>query len=126
MILALSVLQTEMSYFDARDELELRHRVDLVQLSEDLARVGGESHQHGQVRQGHQGHVVLRVGPGLGVGDQIDSILKERGSSKCGEIWDITDLLCLQSGGMKISIPHKLRVVHTDDRALQNHRVIIF
>ena len=44
MILALSVLQTEMSYFDARDELELRHRVDLVQLSEDLARVGGESH----------------------------------------------------------------------------------
>ena len=78
-ILALSVLQTEVSYFDARDELELSHRVDLVQLGQDLAGVGGEGHQHGQVGEGHQGHVVLRVGPGLGVGDQIDGILKRRG-----------------------------------------------
>ena len=74
-ILALSVLQTEMSNFDAGDELELRHRVDLVELGEDLASVGGEGHQHCQVRERHQGNVVLRVGPGLGVGDQVDSIL---------------------------------------------------
>ena len=77
-ILALSVLQTEMSYFDAWDELELRHRVHLVELGEDLASVGGEGHQHSQVGEGHQGHVVLRVGPGLGVSDQIDGILKRR------------------------------------------------
>ena len=76
MILALSVLQTEVSYFDARDELELRDRVDLVQLGQDLPSVGGERHQHGQVGEGHQGHVVLRVGPGLGVGDQIDGVLE--------------------------------------------------
>ena len=78
MILALSVLQTEVSYFDARDELELSNRVDLVQLGQDLPGVGGEGHQHSQVGEGHQGHVVLRVGPGLGVSYQIDRVLRIR------------------------------------------------
>ena len=90
MILALSVLQTEVSYFDARDELELRHRVDLVQLGQDLAGVSGEGHQHSQVGERHQGHVVLRVGPGLGVGDQIDGVLKVgiiEGCEGCEGVW---------------------------------------
>ena len=77
MILALPMLQTEVSDLDARDKLELRHRVDLVELGQDLASVSGEGHQHSQVGEGHQGHVVLGVGPGLGVGDQIDGILED-------------------------------------------------
>ena len=81
MILALPVLQTEMSYLDARDELELRHRVDLVELGQDLASVGGEGHQHSQVGESHQGYVVLRVGPSLGVGDEIDGVLEDGGFS---------------------------------------------
>lgn len=45
---------------------------------------------------GDEAHVVLRVAAGLGVTNNIDSIL-----------------LCLQSRGQKVSIAHILTVVHT-------------
>ena len=80
MILPLPVLQTEMSNFDAGNELHLRHGADLVELGQDLAGVGGEGHQDSQVGESHKGDVVLRVGPGLGVSDQIDCVLR-RGDS---------------------------------------------
>ena len=75
-VLTLPVLQAEVSNFDAGNELHLRHGADLVQLGQDLAGVGCEGHQHRQVREGHQGHVVLGVGPRLGVSDQIDGVLQ--------------------------------------------------
>ena len=74
-VLALSVLQTQVSNLDARDEPHVSRGGDLVQLGEDLPGVRGQGHQHRQVGQGHQGHVRLRVGPRLGVSDQVYGIL---------------------------------------------------
>ena len=76
MILALSVFQTEVSNLEAGDELELLGGGHLIQLGQDLAGVRGESHQHREVGQGHQGHIVLRVGPGFGMGDKVHRILE--------------------------------------------------
>ena len=61
MILSLSMLQTKMSYFDARNELHLVGMVDLVKLGQDLASVRGEGDQDGQVGQGHEGNIVLWI-----------------------------------------------------------------
>ena len=36
------------------------------------------------------------------------------------------DLLGLQSGGVEVSIPHELRIIHTNYRALQDHLSIVF
>ena len=48
-----------MGDLDAGDEAVVTGRLDLVQLGEDLAGVGGEGDQHRQVGQRHQGHVGL-------------------------------------------------------------------
>ena len=66
---------TQVRNLDAGDELELVHRVDLVQLGQDLAAVRGEGDQHREIRQSHQSHVVLRVGASLGLSDQVHCIL---------------------------------------------------
>ena len=60
-VLPLSVLQTEVGDLDPGDELHLGHGAHLVQLGQDLAGVGGEGHQDGQVGEGHEGHIVLGV-----------------------------------------------------------------
>ena len=65
MVLALSVFETEMRDLDAGDELHLLGGAHHVQLGQDLARVRGEGHQHRQVGQRHQGHIVLGVGTSL-------------------------------------------------------------
>ena len=77
------MFEAEVSNLDAGDELDLVHGVDLVQLGQDLAGVGGEGHQDRQVGQGHQSNIVLRVGAGLGVGDQVHSILTKKSHSFC-------------------------------------------
>ena len=46
-----------------------------MQFGEELAGVGGEGDQYSQVGHRHQRHVRLRVGPGLGVRNQIHSVL---------------------------------------------------
>ena len=74
-VLALPVLQTQVSNLDARDEPHVSCWGHLVELGEDLTSVRGQGHQHGQVGQGHQGHVRLRVGPRLGVSDQVYGVL---------------------------------------------------
>ena len=77
-ILALSMFQTEVSNLETRNKLELLCRGHLIQLGQDLASVRGEGHQHREVGQGHQGHVVLGIGAGLGMGDQVHRILDWR------------------------------------------------
>ena len=47
-----------------------------MELGQDLASVRGEGHEDTQVGQRHQRHIVLGVGPRLGVSDQIYSILR--------------------------------------------------
>ena len=88
-----------MSNLDALVELDLSLGLDRVQLGQNLARVRGECHEHGQLGERHQTHVGLGVGPELGLRDQVDGVLL-RG----------------QPGGQEVAIPHVLRVVHAKKR----------
>ena len=69
------MFQAEVGNLDTRDEPHVSCWGHLVQLGQDLPGVRGEGHQHGKVGQRHEGHIGLRIGPGLGVGDQVYSIL---------------------------------------------------
>ena len=71
------MFETKMSNLDTGHKLHVLGGVDLVELGQDLARVRGQGDQHAQVRQRHQRHVVLGVGPGLGVSYQIYCILRK-------------------------------------------------
>ena len=114
MILALSMFETKMSNLDTGHKLHVLGGVDLVELGQDLARVRGQGDQHAQVRQRHQRHVVLGVGPGLGVSYQINCILRKNILHKTQNIMNLMYLLSLESCRMKISISHELRIVYTN------------
>merc|ERR1719339_588424 len=64
-ILALPVLERQVGDFNSRDEPHVPRGSHLVQLCQYFASVSGEGDQDCQVSEGHQGHVGLRVGPGL-------------------------------------------------------------
>ena len=95
-----------MSNLDALDESHVAAGLDAVELGQDLARVGGEGDQDGELGQGHEAHVGLGVGPQLGLGDQVDGVL-----------------LGLEAGGQEVAIAHVLAVVHARRKGFINVKV---
>merc|ERR1719385_650603 len=74
-VLALPVLKGQVGDFDSRDKSHVSRGSHLVQLCQYFSSISSEGDQDCQVSEGHQGHIGLRVGPCVRVGDQVNGIL---------------------------------------------------
>ena len=95
MVLALTMLESQMSNLDTRYQAELPSRLNGMKLGQNLSSISCQGGQNFKASQGQESHVRFWVRPELGLGHKSDSILKS-----------------LETGGKEVSIPHVLGVVN--------------
>ena len=120
-----------MGDLDALDKVYGASGLHGVQLGQHFPRVGGQGDENAELREGHQPHRRLRVGPQLGLDRERDTWISKlqhvnlENSLGIEINFYLSDevngiLLGLQPSGQEVTVSHVLGVVHAEILTLRS------